>query len=269
MSNGIITFANNIKCVEQAILLAVTAKANSQLPVTLIIPTGLDVDEQYFDNVITIKSTGVVERELLDTLTITPYTNTLFLYSDTLVLSDISDIFDNLLYSPVVFNRTLLDFKGLPITKQLYSDRKIILKNGLKDIWSNAILYKNIDEFKEFILLAHRIITYWDTFKEQFLTEYSIDDNLKFKFNIVLCLAQKLSDISVSQGFNITTLSRQEENTIHYNWAKMNWYKFLNSWILDSGQVKVENFIQHGIWHYTSTWMTDEIYQRLIKVYNA
>jgi hypothetical protein len=269
MSNGIITFASNAKCVEQAILLAITAKANSHLPVTLVTPTNLNVNEQYFNSVIKIKPTDVLERSLLDTLTITPYTNTLFLYSDTLVLSDISDIFDNLLYSPVVFNRTLLDFKGLPITKQLYSDRKIILKNGLKDIWSNAILYKNIDEFNEFILLAHRIITYWDTFKEQFLTEYSIDDNLKFKFNIVLCLAQKLSDISVSQGFNITTLSRQEENTIHYNWAKMNWYKFLNSWILDSGQVKVENFIQHGIWHYTSTWMTDEIYQRLIKVYNA
>ena len=96
MSNGIITFANNIKCVEQAILLAVTAKANSQLPVTLIIPTGLDVDEQYFDNVITIELTGVVERELLDALIITPYTNTLFLYSDTLVLSNITDLFSNI-----------------------------------------------------------------------------------------------------------------------------------------------------------------------------
>lgn len=269
MSNGIITFASNIKCIEQAILLAVTAKANSQLPVTVIIPAELDIDEQYFDTVIKVESTGVLERDLLNSLIITPYTNTLFLYSDTLVLSNITNLFDNLLHSPLVFNRTLLDFKGLPITKQLFSDRKIIIKNGLKDIWSNAILYQNVDEFKEFILLAHRIITYWDTFKEQFLTEYSIDDNLRFKFNIALCLAQKLSDISVKQGFDITTLSRQEENTIQYNWAKMNWYKFLNSWILDSGQVKVENFIQHGIWHYTSTWINAETYQRLLKVYNA
>ena len=204
---------------------------------------------------------------MIDTLTQTPYDNTLFLYSDTLILTNIEDVFQQLDFYDIVMNKDLLDFKGSKITRQLYEQRKMIVKNNLQDVWSNAILYKKTDAVMELTKLTHRIITFWHTFKDQFLKEYSIDDKLELRFNVALCLAIKLSDVSVAQGFQLTTLSRQEENTASMAWANLDWFKFLNAWVMDNRQVKVENYIQAGIWHYGKNWINDDIYNRILEVY--
>jgi len=65
----------------------------------------------------------------------------------------------------------------------------------------------------ELTKLTHRIVTFWRQFKEQFLKEYSIDDKLTLKFNVAFSLALKLSDVSYTTGLELTTLSKQEENT--------------------------------------------------------
>lgn len=269
MHNGIITYADSNQHVKQAVLLAVTAKKNSNLPVTIVVPKEelVTAYKDYFDNICVLEKVDSVERGLVDTLTQTPYDNTLFLYSDTLILTNIEDVFQQLDFYDIVMNRELLDFKGSKITRQLYEQRKMIVKNNLQDVWSNAILYKKTDAVMELTKLTHRIITFWRVFKDQFLKEYSIDDKLELKFNVALCLAIKLSDTSVALGFPLTTLSRQEENTASLAWANLDWFKFLNAWVMDNGQVKVENYIQAGIWHYGKNWINDDIYDRILEVY--
>jgi hypothetical protein len=270
MSKGIITYANNEQYIKQAVILAVTARKNSNLPVSLVVPESVVVDDSfrnYFDTVISLELSVGPDRGLLDTLTNSPYENTLFLYSDSLVLSDINDIYAQLDFYDIVMNDQLLDFKGSNITRQLYEQRKIIVKNNLTDVWSNAILYKKTDNLLEWTKLAHRIITFWQFFRDQHLTEYGIDDKLRLKFNTALCLAMKLADTTVARGFPLTTLSMQEENTASLAWANLDWFVFLNAWILDNGQVKVENYVQSGILHYGKSWMNDDIYNRLLKVY--
>lgn len=269
MNKGIITYADSDKHIKQAVLLAITAKKNSQLPVTVIVPREDIVKDyqQYFDKICVLKSVNFLERGLIDSLTKTPYEYTLFLYSDTLVLSDIKETFDLLDYYDLVMNGDLLDFKGSKISRQLYEQRKIISRNNLPDVWSNAILYKTTDSLLEVNKLTHRIITFWRQFKELYLTDYSIDDKLTLKFNTALSLALKLSDTHVAKSLTLTTMSKQEENTAHAGWANLEWFKFLNSWILDNGQIKVENYIQTGIWHYGKYWLNDEIYNRMLEVY--
>jgi len=271
MNNGIITYADSVKHIQQAVLLAVTAKKNSGLPVTIAIPPQceqlVNAYKEYFDTICLLDKVDSVERGLIDTLTRSPYDNTLFLYSDTLILTDIADVFLLLDYHDIVMNDQLLDFKGSPITRQLYEQRKMIVKNNLVDVWSNAILYKKSDDVMELTKLTHRIITFWRTFKDQFLKDYSIDDKLGLKFNVALCLASKLSDTTIAKGFTISTMSKQEENTASLAWANLDWFKFLNAWIMDNSQVKVENYIQAGIWHYGKNWLTDDIYNRMLTVY--
>jgi len=269
MSNGIITYADSEQHVRQAVLLSITAKKNSQLNTSIVVPRQDLVDkyQQYFDNVHVIEKVDSIERGLIDGLTASLYDRTLFLYSDTLILSDISNIFQWLDFHDIVLNKKLLDFKGSKITRPLYEQRKIIVRNNLPDVWTNAILYKKTNDFMELTKLTHRIVTFWRQFKEQFLKEYSIDDKLTLKFNVAFSLALKLSDVFYTTGLELTTLSKQEENTASMSWANLEWFKFLNSWILDNSTIKVENYIQSGIWHYTKNWVNEDIYNRILAVY--
>lgn len=54
-------------------------------------------------------------------------------------------------------------------------------------------------------------------------------------------------------------LSMQEMN--HWNgiWSRENWNKFLNYWVSDVPEIKIENFIQRGLVRYQHTgWLTDD-----------
>jgi len=269
MSNGIITYADSEQHVRQAVLLAVTAKKNSGINTSIVVTDSrLTTNyQQYFDKIHVLEKVDYIERGLLDCLTASEYDRTLFLYSDTLVLSDISTVFQLLDCNDLVLNKELLDFKGSKITRPLYEQRKIIVRNNLPDIWTNAILYKKSQDFMDLTKLTHRIVTFWRQFKDQFLPEYAIDDKLNLKFNVAFSLALKLSDVQYYPSLKLTTLSKQEENTASMAWANLEWFKFLNSWILDNRQIKVENYIQTGIWHYGKHWVNEEVYDRILSVY--
>lgn len=269
MSNGIITYADSEQYVKQAVLLALTARKNSNLNTSIVVTDDqLTKDfKQYFDKIYVLEKVDYLERGLLNCLTASEYDKTLFLYSDTLILSDISNVFQLLDYNDLVLNKELMDFKGSKITRPLYEQRKIIVRNKLPDVWTNAILYKKSQDFMDLTKLTHRIVTFWRQFKEQFLPEYAIDDKLNLKFNVAFSLALKLSDIQYYPSLTLTTLSKQEENTASMAWANLEWFKFLNAWILDNQQIKVENYIQTGIWHYGKNWINEEIYDRILLVY--
>ena len=54
-------------------------------------------------------------------------------------------------------------------------------------------------------------------------------------------------------------LSRQENNYNNPNWSSMTWSEFLNYWVSDLGQIKIENFVQLGLVKYINTsWLSEE-----------
>ena len=143
MSNGIITYADSEQYVKQAVLLAITARKNSNLNTSIVVTDDhLTKDfKQYFDKIYVIEKVDYPERGLLNCLTTSLYDRTLFLYSDTLVLSNISNVFQLLDYSDLVLNKDLLDFKGSKITSAF-----IMYINNKNSMVSINKFYKSIDK---------------------------------------------------------------------------------------------------------------------------
>ena len=53
-------------------------------------------------------------------------------------------------------------------------------------------------------------------------------------------------------------LSKQEMNHWNSIWSKEHWNRFLNYWVTDKSEIKIENFIQHGLIRYQHNgWLTD------------
>jgi hypothetical protein len=59
---------------------------------------------------------------------------------------------------------------------------------------------------------------------------------------------------------NSIDLSIQEMNHWSPHWSKEPWSRFLNYWVTDEAEIKIENFIQLGLIRYQHTgWLTDKI----------
>jgi hypothetical protein len=53
-------------------------------------------------------------------------------------------------------------------------------------------------------------------------------------------------------------LSKQEMNHWNTIWSREHWNRFLNYWVTDKSEIKIENFIQQGLVRYQhSGWLTD------------
>ena len=58
---------------------------------------------------------------------------------------------------------------------------------------------------------------------------------------------------------NCIDLSKQEMNHWNAIWSREHWSTFLNYWVTDAPEIKIENFIQHGLLRYQHTgWLTDD-----------
>lgn len=70
-----------------------------------------------------------------------------------------------------------------------------------------------------------------------------------------------LPDKIISFNFlNSIDLGKQEMNHWAPIWSKEPWSRFLNYWVTDTGEIKIENFVQHGLVKYQHVgWITDKI----------
>lgn len=247
MTKGIITIATP-DYLESAKLLAASAKKFSNLPTTLITLEPVEASE--FDSIIVVP--GDLHTAFAVGLLSSPYDKTAFIYADSLVLSDITVYFD-LLDSVDLVTPQAKDFKGLPIGSHLFTDRKMIVKNNLPNVWTNFFLY-NKDAVQDLSNTVADILKGWDSMQDSL--EYVSDADLKNKINTAFSIAVKASGFaSNSYGVTFTNLSKQTNNTSLKHLSHKDWFQLLSFWATDDNLVKIENYNQTGVVHYTSNWL--------------
>jgi len=269
--NGILTYADTDRHVDQAVALALTSKKFNNLPVCLATTASTaayaTTMQQYFDKILVVPNQAATTG-MLRAMDQTPYTGTLFVYSDSVIMSDISGVFDLLDITDFVFP-TVTDFMGQRPSCDLYYSRRIIEKNNLPDIWSNTFCFNKSDSTSRLISRAYHIFNNWNAYSSVLTKEYSIEDN-PLQFNTILSMAVFLEDIPVMQNsFKFTNLSKQPGNMWIRSAADLNWFAYLNNWITDDCILKVENYVQQGIVHYASEWMSADTLARIKDVCQA
>ena len=266
MDNGIVTFADKREYIESAVALSVTAKKFNSLPVCLIttkdaMPIAVEFQD-YFDKILVLDN-AATDFNLIRSLEESPYNKTLFVYSDSIITADITPVFGLLNIFKMVFP-SAQDFKGLTVPSDLYDNRKIITKNQLPDIWTSAILFDKSENTKRVIARAKHVYSNWQIYKNNIAKEYNLENGLKLAFNTIMSMAVYLEDEPVAQtAFVFNNLSRQPNNLFIKSSATMDWFSYLGFWVTDESKFKVENYIQQGIVHLTSSFPAKEYLQRI------
>lgn len=252
MTKGIITIATP-DFIESAKLLALSANKFSNLPTTLVTTEPIEAEE--FDKIII--APGDVYNAFAVGLLSTPYKQTAFMYADSLVLSDITDYFSALDKVDIV-TPNAIDYKGLPLPTELFLDRKMIRKNNLPDAWTNFFLY-NVEGVHELLSVLPNVLNLWDHGIESAFTDfYTIDADIKNKINVSFSIAMRVCGVTHnSYGTKFTNLSKQTNNLSLRHLADKDWHQLLSFWATEDKKVKIENFNQTGVVHYTKTWLND------------
>lgn len=196
----------------------------------------------------------------------TPYDETVIIDADMLFLSDVSHWWD---YMSKNFDLLITD-KVFTYRNELIKDsyyRKTFRDNNLPNCYSAFTYYKKSETAKEFWALVELIVKDWKDFYQRFLKE-SKPKNLSI--DVAFALAVKILDLEdqVFSSFEYPTFTHMKSRDQGWMTYSDNWMDHAGVYFNDKCQLKIGNYQQTGIFHYTektflNEWMITN-YQRML-----
>jgi len=272
MSKGILVLAQNsstVDYVEQACLLAMSLKVTN--PDTLIsIVTNDTVPDEYiqlFDKIIPIpfnddasdKEWKVENRWKL--YHATPYDQTMVLDTDMLVLQDISSWWKFLENYKLYFTTKVLTYRGEVVTSDYY--RKTFTANSLPNLYSGLHYFEKSDFALEFYTWLELVMQNWELFyglyaKENYPGRVSVDVSAAIVAKILDC-----DDAITNDYASFPTFTHMKPYIQNWNRPLEKWQSCIGVYINRNCEIKLGNFSQSGILHYTEkNFVTPELIER-------
>lgn len=269
MSRGVVLLAQNNNTdnyVLQASVLAMSLKVTN--PTTKIsIITNDTIDDEYkslFDKVIQIPfGDSAVDSEWKvenrwKIYHATPYNETLVLDTDTLVLQDISSWWNFFENYELYFTSSVNCYRGKKISNDYY--RKAFTYNNLPNLYSGCHYFKKSDFAHEFYKWMEVVVQNWELFYGIYVKEYypgrpSIDITAALVAKILDC-----EDQITNKKSTIPNFVHMKSKVQDWKESKDSWQDTVNTYFNQTGKIKIGNYMQSGIFHYTEKdFLTDSI----------
>lgn len=271
-TKGILVFAQNSNLtnyVEQACLLAMSLKVTN--PETLIsVVTNDNVPSEYvklFDQIIpipfnddSVDSEWKIENRW-KLYYASPYDRTMVLDSDMLILQDISSWWQFLSKYELFFTSKVLTYRGEEVTSDFY--RKTFTANNLPNLYSGLHYFEKSKFALEFYKWLELVMQNWELFYGQYAKEHfpgrcSVDVSAAIVAKILDC--DTLITNSKTSFPTFTHMKSQIQNWVQ---PKNSWQDCLGTYINRDCEIKLGNYTQTGILHYTeNSFVTEEIITR-------
>jgi hypothetical protein len=193
----------------------------------------------------------------------TPYEETIVLDADMLVLDDISFYWDFFKNYNVYYTSNVLDYRGNVIEDKIY--RKCFISNHLPNFYSALHYFKKSNEAKEFYDLVQLITNNWELFYGKFV---SLNYPKLPSMDVTASLAAKILDKEKSFTLKDSPVTFVHMKPLLQGWEvpPTTWTERVGSYFNDNCELKIGNFKQSGIFHYTEkNFLTDRIVQILEK----
>jgi hypothetical protein len=199
-----------------------------------------------------------------------PYDRTIVFLPDQLLTEFNTEIWENLRgLGPIVFPKTRKSFAYEDISDTAYTTTDIEEKTfGFSIVMNCAYYDKSLGSNSLLGFAVNLAASYqFEDYVEWFNENKKTQDILLPSFpkwitpSWVLCLLKSISPEKIKFYDFITCidLSLQENNYQNKRWSEASWTQFLSYWVTDSGDIKIENFIQRGLIKYeTTAWLTEE-----------
>jgi hypothetical protein len=260
VSKGFLVFAEDSKLKKYtrcAYALALSIK-NHMPDASISLVSNNDIPSKYkllFDNVIDIpwydknkaNSTFATE-ERWKLYHCSPYDETIILDADMMVLSNIEHYWDELNNYNLFLTSNVLDYRGNTVKSRFY--RKTFDSNQLPNLYFGLAYFKKTDFTKEYFKWVEDISNNWELFYGKFLTEnYPKVPSM----DVTTSLAAKILDCEydISRSNSIVTFTHMKPRI--QNWEKVteSWQDSVGSYFDEQCKLKIGNFQQTGIFHYT------------------
>ncbi len=280
MTKGIVVLAQNNETdnyVEQACALAMSLKLHNNTPISLI--TNDIVPEDYqslFDQIIPIPFDDAAEtsewkiENRWKIYHASPYDETIVMDTDMLVLQNIDVWWDFLSNYEMFFTSSVLTYRDTVADTSYY--RKTFIDNNLPNLFCGLHYFKKCDFAKEFYTWLELVINNWETFYEQHLRadsrpkHVSVDVCAAIVTRILNCESSVTNKITKFPSFTHMKAYCQGWKVTHPSWQNQ-----VGVYISKDGSLKIGNYAQTGILHYTEkdflkTSPVIERYRRLANV---
>ena len=274
MSKGFVVLAQNsngIDYVRQAYALALSIKISQQSIKNISIITNDSVPDNYknvFDQIIPIPWGDAAESSRFKVENrwkiyhASPYEETVVLDVDMLVLDDLSSYWETFKNYDVYYTSKVVDYRNKPVTSDYY--RKAFTANNLPSIYSGLHYFKKSDFAKEFYNWVELITNNWELFYGNFVKEHYPE---RASMDITAALAARIMDAE----FKVTNYKHDPVVFTHMKSRIQGWTEPTDSWMQsvavyfdDDCRLKIGNFQQQGIFHYTEKeFLTDRLVNKL------
>lgn len=279
MSKGVLVFAQNNKSddyVAQACLLALSIKVID--PETNIsIVTNDSVPDEYvplFDKIIEIpwddnaKHTEWKVNNRWKLYHITPYDETIVLDSDIIAFDKISTYWEFLDNYELFFVTQVKTYRNEIVVDNHY--RKAFVENNLPNLYSGFHYFKKSDFSHVFYTWLEIVMKNWSKFYDHHVPNSQPDF---LSVDVACAVVAKILDCEEK----ITTNSNCSPTFVHMkpkiqNWSKKinNWKEYVGIYLDDECSLKIGNFQQYGLFHYTDkSIVTDELLDKFRKKLNG
>lgn len=279
MSKGYLILAQNNKndYVEMAASLAMSIKISQKEinSVSLVTDIPDAVPNHYrdiFDNILPIpwfddarESEWKIENRW-KLYHVTPYEETIILDADMIFLSDLSHRWNYLSNNYDLFITSCVQtYRNEIVTSDFY--RKTFTKNNLPNTYSAYTYFKKSDLSLEFWKCVEIICKNWETFYQKFLVNHRPPH---LSIDVAFAIAVTILGIEdkVFSSFDSPMFTHMKGSIQNWNKTHDKWNLYVDSYFTDNMSVKIGNFHQRGILHYTEKdFLTDKRKQILYNLY--
>jgi hypothetical protein len=188
-----------------------------------------------------------------------PYENTIVLDTDMLVLDDITEWWNFLQKRELYYVNRVKTYRGEWFTSDYY--RKSFRVHDLPNLYSGFHYYKKSEFAHEFYRWLELVMNNWELFQGQFAggkyfqKDCSVDVSSAIVAKILDC-AERITSKTEYPTFTHMKLHGQ-------NWNKIltdKWQERVGVYLNSDLQLKIGNFRQNGIFHYTEKdFLTEQI----------
>jgi len=280
MSKGIVVFAQNNDTdnyVDQACLLAMTLKLHNDTPISIV--TNDTIPDEYkclFDKIIPIpfgdaaKNTEWKIENRWKLYYCSPYKETIIMDTDMMVLQNIDIWWKFLSKYEMFFTNKVLNYRGDVADTKYY--RKTFIDNDLPNLFSGLHYFRKCEFAQEFYHWLEYVMNNWETFYEQQLIAASRPKHMSI--DVCAAIVARILDCEDTITNNITkfpSFTHMKPYCQGWNKVQTNWQDQIGVYISKDGSLKIGNYLQTGVLHYTEKDFLEktsviEIYRNLINV---
>jgi len=261
MSNGIVVLAQNnntTNYVKQAELLAMSLKVtNPNTKISIVTNNVLDIEfTTLFDKVIPIpwndsaaESDWKIENRW-KLYHASPYDKTIIMDTDMLVLQDISSWWNFLEKYKLFFTSKVYTYRGSIANTSYY--RKVFEANNLPNLFSGLHYFEKSEEAQEFYHWLELVVNNWQTFYEVFLEGVTRPKHMSIDVcaSIVALILDNTSKITNASA-DFPSFTHMKKNCQDWTDGSNNWQDRVGCYISRNCNIKIGNYAQSGILHYT------------------